>query len=440
MAELESCHHGLDLADAEPQSSPKASPKRDAEDSKQEAAPKAPAKRRKVKANQESSDVMKKCKRCKTQRPSNEFFQGHGHCQDCSLTMRNLQNIAKKSGEVDWLRSLEESEMDKLMQAYNKEKSRAQKERSKVKFNLAMYKERNFQSNGVRKEARRRLMTEEQYYMFAKTVDGGGLSQTQAQQKWQDFLQDPSIPQEGEGKNFKVGVPLYVDIVDYDDAGTTREVERQAKLNAKMTAEDHASKVKDLVLAGDREIGREVARASILQGDVDEAKLYVQKLSDIPTHTKKKQKTESDTGDCVGDDDAVEEESKTDDKNRKWFDACAEQAKAARKFVSDLNKSCLRLKTTQGNMQEALDAARAATTTTGKSSATEMKILDGRLKALTLVFSGSPQDLAEHFKDLIGRDGADAKSVNTNGSANEQALVFLGLERFVAFLCFLRAS
>lgn len=41
MAEIESCHHGLSLADAEPQSSPKASPKRDVDDSKQEPAPKS---------------------------------------------------------------------------------------------------------------------------------------------------------------------------------------------------------------------------------------------------------------------------------------------------------------------------------------------------------------------------------------------------------------
>ena len=434
MAEIESCHHGLSLADAEPQSSPKASPKRDVDDSKQEPAPKSQPKRRK-KGTQDAGDAMKKCKRCKQQRASSEFFQGHGHCQECSLTMRNLQNIAKKSGEVEWLRSLEDSEVDKLMQAYNKEKSRAQKERTKVKFNLAMYKERSYQSNGVRKENRRRMMTAEQYYMFAKTVDGGALSQTQAQQKWQDFLQDSSVPQEGEGKNFKLGVPLYMDIVDYDDAGTSREIERQAKLNAKMNAQDHASKVKDLVLTGDREIGRAGARASVLQ-DAGES---VHKLQDIPTQAKKKQKTESETHDGEGGDEELEEESKHDDKETKWFDACAEQAKAARKFGNDLNKAGLRLKTMQGNMMEALDAARAATTTTGKSAVTEMKILDGRLKALTLVYAHSAEDLANHFKELIGRDGADAKSVNTNGSANEQALAFLSLEFGIVcrFFCFL---
>ena len=149
--------------------------------------------------------------------------------------MRNLQNVAKRSGETAWLKSLDESQLDSLTQAY-KEKARAHKEeKSKLKFSMTMYKEKTVRQTGIRKEGRRRLMNEEQYYGWAATVEGGLLSRTQAQKKWQELLLDDSAPKEGEGANDQLAIRICTDLIDYDDLAGVKEMEQSAKLSPKLS-------------------------------------------------------------------------------------------------------------------------------------------------------------------------------------------------------------
>lgn len=203
--------------------------------------------------------TLRKCKRCKKSLPADSFYQSQGNCINCSKDLRNLRNIAKANGEVEWFQTLDESALDKLVQAYGKEKEKAVKERTKIKFSMTTYKERKVHAEGTRKEGRRRYMTEEQYYLWARTVDGGCLSKSKAEAKWGEYLDDPNTKRDEEGPNgeLRLAIRVYTEEVDYDDVAGIREVEQQQRLSNKMTNEQLNSKVDNLVLAGEGRVGLE---------------------------------------------------------------------------------------------------------------------------------------------------------------------------------------
>ncbi|CAK9091028.1 Uncharacterized protein SCF082_LOCUS42902 [Durusdinium trenchii] len=179
--------------------------------------------------NDPVEEKTKKCKRCKKGRPVSEFFQGHGNCKGCSKDLKNLENQAKAAKELEWFRSLNDQQLDSLVVAYNKEKLKAEKERRRVKFNMTTYKVRVLSASGVRREARRRLMTEDAFIEFAQTPQGGNLTKSQAERKWQEYKDDPYLVAEGEGKDMKLPIHYTTDIVDYDDVASQREIEQQQK-------------------------------------------------------------------------------------------------------------------------------------------------------------------------------------------------------------------
>ena len=108
---------------------------------------------------------MKKCKHCKKNKPLSDFYQNQADCKQCSKDMRNLENHARNCNETEWLKN---AEKDALLLAYSKEREHAEKERTKVKFSMTTYKQRTVHAAGVRKEGRRRFMTEHGYYAWSQ--------------------------------------------------------------------------------------------------------------------------------------------------------------------------------------------------------------------------------------------------------------------------------
>ena len=214
---------------------------------------KGTSKRQKQEESGGGGPVLRKCKRCKKALPTDSFYQSQGNCINCSKDLRNLRNIAKANGEVEWFQSLDETALDKLVQAYGKEKEKAIKERSKVKFSMTTYKERKVHAEGTRREGRRRYMTEEQFAAWAKTVEGGCMSAKKAETKWDEYMDDPLTKRDEEGPNgeLRLAVKVYTEEIDYDDVAGIREVEQQQRLSNKMSAEQLNSKVDTLVLAGE---------------------------------------------------------------------------------------------------------------------------------------------------------------------------------------------
>ena len=372
-------------------------------------------------------EKTKKCSRCKKPKPVSDFYAGKASCKSCAKDLKNLENQAKSAKETEWYKSLDEKEVDALLAAYNKERDRAAKERSKVKFSIT-YKERLIHSAGLRKEGRRRLMTESAYIAWARSVEGGSLTANQADEKWKEMCSDPSVPTEGEGTSLKVAVKIYDDIIDYDDVAKEREIERSQKLGNKMTSAQLAQKQADLVLSSHSATDVEMKQAATAlsgSGMVAEG-VMVGSLSELQKKKKAAVKDESD------DDAAGDEEEKEEEKDEKWFDAMAESARAKRQSLVTLAKKHTAMSGLVTQMKEVQDNARAAAASSGDTPnfVVEMRILDTRLRALELVASGKALEYKDFVLEILQRKQGDAenKSQASNGTGNDARLAYLGLD------------
>lgn len=385
-------------------------------------------------ASPDAKEKVKKCKRCKRSKPLSDFYQNQAGCKQCSKDMRNLENHARSCKETEWLKSLDDTEKDALLQAYAKEREKAEKERSKVKFSLTTYKQRTVHAAGVRKEGRRRFMTEQAYYAWSRTPEGGAKTQTQAEQKWQEMLNDPMTPTQGTGVEFQLAIHLFDDLINYDDHGKQREIEQQARLNNKMSAEDLARKTDLLVTAG-VDAGEEAKakmQAAMADSDIAREGVVLPKVSAL---AKRKVSFE---GDAADEDMGSASETKKDENETplgspKWFDAAAEHARAQRQLDGFISKKKSAMVSMLVSMKETMDGARYAVANKSLSQdcTLEMKILDNRLQALELVTNGSADDFAAYVVKLKAEPPADTKS---QVSATEKGLMPLSSSLSVFFI------
>lgn len=390
--------------------------------------------KKKAKSSADLEEKTKKCKRCKKCKPLSEFYANQAGCKQCSKDIRNLENHARNSKETEWFKGLDDGQKDLLIQAYNKEKERAEKERTRVKFNMSVYKQRSLHATGLRKEGRKRFMTEQAYYAWTRTPEGGSLTQTQAEQKWQEMKDDEKVPSQGSGVEFKLAIPIFDEIVDYDDQAEQREIERQQRLNAKMTEEELDKKVDVLVRSNQRDLATDVKVASALSGtDVAEEGLVLPKLAGLAKS--KLFRAEGEDGDQedepMSSPKGEAKESESPKSSPKWFDVQAKRAGAQRQLEQVWAKRKTAIDALITSVREVQDAARTAVSSgrCAKDCKIEMMILENRVNALELVRGGSESDFARYVSTLRQEAQAQAgtRSAASGGSAKELTLLHLGL-------------
>ncbi|CAE7489946.1 unnamed protein product, partial [Symbiodinium sp. CCMP2456] len=165
-----------------------------------------------------AAGATKKCADCKKVLPLDEFWEDQGRCKTCSKEKKSVIDMAKRQGELEWFKSLDEKGQVDLSKAYKKAKTHAEKDRTKVKFSVKRYKESVLASTGHRGERRRRLMSEGQFMSWATSDDGDNLSKQQAILKWEEMKADPAFKKEGpKGPKQKIYVPIHKDLIDYED-------------------------------------------------------------------------------------------------------------------------------------------------------------------------------------------------------------------------------
>ena len=384
-------------------------------------------------------DKQKRCKKCKKSKSSAEFYQNQAGCKQCSKDLKNLENHAKRSNELEWFRNLDEAGKDSLVLAYNKEKDKADKERSRVKFNLSVYKERVVQQSGLRKEGRRRFMTEAAFYVWSKTAEGGSLSQGQAEAKWNDMLNDAKVPSQGEGIGLQLAVRIYDDLVDYDDHSKQHEVERQSKLNAKLGEKELAQTVSSLVTSrpGLDDTASASFHAAVAAAGAPEgaAGVVIPKLETLQKRRSRGADEREDADDREDAQQSPASSPKAAEPSAKWFDVAEERARARRQLESFLSKKRSAMTTLCSNIREAQDNARAEVASSNQGGGAtafviEMKILTNRQEALELIRQGPEKEFAAYVKKF--QQDHDARS--TASSAHDNRLAFLSIKTCLSSL------
>ena len=390
------------------------------------------SKRPKVEGDEEGEE-HKKCKRCKMVRPLSEFFQGQAGCKPCSKDVRNLENHARSSGEVGWFKALSEGEMDALLQAYQKERQRASKERTKIKFNMTTYKEKTVHSVGTRREGRRRMMFEEQYYAWARTAEGGSLSRQQAEKEWKDMKLDPNVPREGdeEADDFKMGIKICTDLIDYDDHSKLRELEQQARINNKLSQEQLEQKTNILVTAaapasGSQAVNQEAVQAALAGTAIAAEGMVLPQIAKLKKRNAQRRVEDSDAEAVEEGEEGAEEEAGKDSSSApRRFDVQSQIAKNKRQCDAFLTKKGAAMDTLKKSMRECIDNARsagAATMETPPSWLVELKICSNRLTALELIRSCDQAAYKSYLTNLKAEaPTSDARSVASSGQDRSRA-------------------
>eukprot|EP00438_Fugacium_kawagutii_P017544 Skav228532 [mRNA] locus=scaffold1887:1225:3868:+ [translate_table: standard] len=378
---------------------------------------------------------MKRCKKCKKSRPTTEFYQNQAGCKQCSKDMKNLENHARKSNEIAWFRSLSESEKDSLLQQYNREKERACKENTRVSFSLTQYKKRTLHSSGLRSEGRRRYMSEVAFLAWARTPEGGHLTQAQAEAKWAEMCEDIEVPRRGEGVGLQLAVHVYDELVDFNELAHQREIERLQKLNNKMTAEQLEGKTRDLVIADHKDGGAPDSRicAAAIQNESEEKDGLV--IPSVAELANKRRRLEPE-GDCEAHEDAAIDNAgqKAEGKEpcsspTRWFDVQAERARAARQLKTFMNKKIVAMASVREAMKEAQDAARATVASNPSKDGNfviELRILSNRLEAASLVQDGSPEEFAKYVARINSSSTTAIDGKSQCSAAQDLALASAG--------------
>ncbi|CAJ1393983.1 unnamed protein product, partial [Effrenium voratum] len=372
----------------------------------------------------------KKCATCKKKKPVSDFHQQQGTCKPCWNAIRGLKRFAKAQGQEVWLKALSETEHTDLVKAYSKEHERATKERSRVKFSIAAYKEATVEQDGVRFEARRRLMTEKVFIEHAQTTEGGDLTKSQAEQKWQEMLGDPKTLKVGEGKAVKCALVVCTDIVDYSDMANRREVERQQRLSAKMTDEEFRGKANGvgqadaLVLSGqssNKRIGDAVAaRVGSLSAD-DQGAGQIDFVPDDVRCLSAKRPRKDQNEEEDAEPHAEELVGEKGGPKSSWFDAAQQSAKASRSFEDTVQKYGQKMQQQSNAMRNQIDLSRSC----NSNCKTEIMICTNRLQCLSEILVGTEKSFADYCVNL--RQTASAScSVNSRGTTNESAVGHLG--------------
>ncbi|CAE7038123.1 unnamed protein product [Symbiodinium sp. CCMP2592] len=162
--------------------------------------------------------ATKKCAECKKTLPLSDFWEDQGRCKQCSKEKKAVIDLARRQGEIEWFKTLDEKGQVDLGKAYKKAKTQAEKDRTKVKFSIKTYRESVVASAGLRGERRRRLMSESQFIAWATSDDGDNLTRQQAASKWEEMKSDPTYKKEGpKGPKQKIYVPIHKELVDFEE-------------------------------------------------------------------------------------------------------------------------------------------------------------------------------------------------------------------------------
>lgn len=200
--------------------------------------------------------ISYKCRSCDKMKAETQFHSGSVYCVPCRSMMDSLTRLAVAQGEQAWW--LETRNNPKLLKAclkkYNEE-APATVDRSgrarRPKWSILTYKEEIIASSKVQFIERGKMMTKKRYLAWAQTVEGGKLTEQEAEDQWREWenMPDGEVHRDNAGKGGIKRIRVVVDDdVDFVGSyGTKKSLEMKSKENRKATAEDVAAQKKYLM-------------------------------------------------------------------------------------------------------------------------------------------------------------------------------------------------
>ena len=217
---------------------------------------KAKAKTKKSgKKNRRELDKNIKCSTCKKTKDSSDFHEGQARCKSCSSHARAWLRACEAQGIADKMAKLQKSDpklYEQVMVKWIKERMKLDSVYQKVKFSIWEFVITVQQRTGLRKEVKRRMMWKEYFIQHAQKPKGGGLSEAEAQLQWTAWEKDKSHGRDWKGPrgHLRLEVPLYDDLVGFDEYAKQRELSKKEKLSSKQASSGELVDSRLKMLAG----------------------------------------------------------------------------------------------------------------------------------------------------------------------------------------------
>ena len=403
------------------------------------------------------------CRACGQTKPEGEFALNQVVDTWCKKALDNIGRMARAQGP-DALEFFKDAKADpakckKMLDSYGKAyKNWTAGKTSKLVWSIVQYKERAKAESGVMLSGNSQLMWERQAIKFWMSVDGGALSETEAEAKWSALAARVGEPDVIYDKNGPTRKPLRVAVLREDmvynynklakerelefqdkpqkkvDAGTIEKYAKRVTSNHQQVGGNHSEAMAKVLPSGSR------LEQSLVQGGAgqafDEANMNIGNIQDLlPEEDDKKKANEAEGSGAESEkEDEPGEEPKP--KVRSWFDK-DRAINNAQKGLAMQEDKLRKAQSERKTELKALIAAIMALTEEEQSHYRgELKIATVRLQFLEAVGDGvvNGQSLAELIKQFqsttSGNSPAKAKASPQDPSAASTAAGLVQLGQF----------
>ena len=163
-----------------------------------------------------------------------------GRCAECSVVERSLMQRARTQGQSAYLKDLKENDEKQfrvMVKACARQKQRAFKEHSKLKFSLSEFREQYATVMGKRYQDICEMLWEGAYLKWCQSAEGGYLTEVEAREGWNALLSNPKVARDNKGPRGRqrLLVPLRTEVVSYTGVKKPKMIDRVAKLSKNMT-------------------------------------------------------------------------------------------------------------------------------------------------------------------------------------------------------------
>ena len=134
---------------------------------------------------------------------------------------------------VDELQAKDKKLHSAILRSFQKAREGAQKAGSKIKFGIQGFIEEYKSSQGVRREEVGEMLWEGEWYELSRQAKFGHLSRSEAEKKWELWLEDDEVPKDlcGPHGYVRCWVKVKDQVVRYQDVEHSKKFRREEKLS-----------------------------------------------------------------------------------------------------------------------------------------------------------------------------------------------------------------
>lgn len=400
-----------------------------------------------------TEDKQKKCTSyCGKRKALSDFNADQNSCKECVLHQKAFWRHAKSQGCEKDMKELEKKDPKlaaDVQKEFAKERTQAAAQEKRIKFSIQAFRKTLESRSGQRSDELRKFMWEGEWMEESKKAKYGFLGKEEAEQKWKEWMSDPSVARDQKGPRgyTRIAVPHETLLSGFNEVATKKELTQEERLSRNATDATIAARARMVVTESAKAEEEAVGGMKLadiqkeaMQHGVDMAEMYAASVPDALEAVEKKRRlsgkmrgdkaTEGDGDKEKQSEDESQASSKDSDddgptttkpKVAKWFDAETKCRKAERTWLTSLEDLANSVQILLTQCTECLDDFRGKPETAARFTE-EMSILEKRQKWVAAIIEPDDASLNRHKQE----QQAEEKQAVADSQTTSQDVTALG--------------